>query len=188
MTTAILFYAYAAVAIAGAIGLVAARQLVHAVMSLFATLVAIGALFLLLGSQFLAAAQLFIYGGAITVLVLFVLMFTGADVRGGSESPRSVRLAALAVGLGFFVLLAAGFVSAKWQTRPAHEETVNAVASILFSRLAIPFEIAGLALTVALIGAIVLGREDDVLATPARAANAAETASHTETADAGDAL
>ncbi len=126
-------------------------------------LVAVGALFLLLGSQFLAAAQLFIYGGAITVLVLFVLMFTGANLRGGAESPRTVRLAALAVCIGFFALLTAGFVTASWRTAPAHAETVNAVASLLFSRLAIPFEVAGLALTVAVIGAIVLSREDDVV-------------------------
>ena len=85
----VLFYVYALVAIAGALGLVAARSLVHAVMSLFATLIAVAALFLLLGSQFLAAMQLFVYGGAITVLVLFVLMLTGAAPRGRCEVVHS---------------------------------------------------------------------------------------------------
>jgi len=158
----VLFYVYALVAIAGAVWLVIARDLVHAVMSLFATLIALAALFLLLGSQSLAAMQLFIYGGAITVLVLFVLMFTGANREGGARSSRAVQLTALAICLGFFVLLAVAFVTARWQLTPVRGESVNAVALLLFSRLAIPFEIAGLALTVALIGSIVLAREDDV--------------------------
>lgn len=160
----VLFYVYALVAIVGAVGLVVARNLVHAVMSLFATLLATAALFLLLGSQFLAAVQLFIYGGAITVLVLFVLMFTGADLAGGTKSSRRVQLTALVVCVGFFALLAVGFVTADWHTVSTQSQSTNAIASLLFSRLAIPFEIAGLALTIAVIGAIVLTREDDVAA------------------------
>ena len=84
-----------------------ARKLVHALMSLFATLVAIAALFLLLGSEFLAAMQLFVYGGAVTVLVLFVLMLSG------EAAEAEARLAPLGragwrgvVCVAFFALLA----------------------------------------------------------------------------------
>jgi len=157
------FYVYALVAVAGAIGLVAARQLVHAAMSFFATLLAVAALFLLMGSQFLAAMQLFVYGGAMTVLVLFALMFTGASPDGGKQTSRAIRWLGAIVAASFFILLAAAFASAGWMVSPSQPMSVEAIATIMFSRLVVPFEIAGLALTIALIGAIVLAREDDVL-------------------------
>jgi NADH-quinone oxidoreductase subunit J len=167
-----LFYFYALVAVAGSIGLVTSRQLVHAVMSFFATLLAVAGLFLLLGSEFLAAMQLFVYGGAMTVLVLFALMFTGAKPEGGGASKRGVRVLAFVVAAAFFALLAAAFVTAGWKISPAQRMDVAAIATILFSRLVVPFEIAGLALTIALIGAIVIAREDDVLGTAEATAEA----------------
>jgi len=157
------FYVYALVALAGAIGLVTARQLVHAVMCFFATLLAVAGLFLLLGSEFLAAMQLFVYGGAMTVLVLFALMFTGAAPEGGRATRGAVRWLALGVTAAFFGLLTVAFATAGWRISPAQPMDVAAIATILFSRLVVPFEIAGLALTIALIGTIVLAREDDVL-------------------------
>jgi NADH:ubiquinone oxidoreductase subunit 6 (subunit J) len=157
------FYLYALVAIAGAIGLVSARQLVHAVMCFFATLVAIAGIFLLLGSEFLAAMQLFVYGGAMTVLVLFALMFTGSRPVPERSARSAVPWLAGAVLLTFFGMLAAALWSAGWAISPAKPMDVAAIATILFSRLVVPFEIAGLALTIALIGAIILAREDDVV-------------------------
>jgi NADH-quinone oxidoreductase subunit J len=165
--SAVLFYAYATVAIVGAIGLVASPKLIHAVMWFLATLVAIAGLFLLLGSEFLAAMQLFVYGGAMTVLLLFALMFTGAVPKNEGVAKRAVRWLAAAVAVAFFALLAAAYYSAGWPISPAQPMDAAAIASIIFSRLVVPFEIAGLALTIALIGAIVLAREDDVMnATP----------------------
>jgi NADH-quinone oxidoreductase subunit J len=161
--TTVFFYLYAAVAIAGAVGLVAARRLVHAVMSLFATLFSIAALYLLLGSEFLAAMQLFVYGGAITVLALFVLMLTRPDEDQPARSSGAVRWIAAALCVAFFGVLAATLGTARWQFAAEQPQTTESLATILFSRYVLPFEIAGLVLTIALIGAIVLAREDDVL-------------------------
>jgi NADH-quinone oxidoreductase subunit J len=158
----VLFYLYALVALAGALGLVTTRNLVHAVMCFFATLLSVAGLFLLLGSEFLAAMQLFVYGGAMTILVLFALMFTGAKPEGGSATHGAVRWLAVAVAASFFALLAVAFFSAGWKISPAAPMSIEAIATVMFSRLVVPFEIAGLALTIALIGAIVLAREDDV--------------------------
>lgn len=157
------FYLYAAIAVAGAVGLVSARKLVHGVMSFFATLIAISGLFLLLGSEFLAAMQLFVYGGAMTVLVLFALMFTGASPDGGSTTRPAIRWLAFGVVASLFAVLVSAFATAGWKVAPSAPMDVNAIAAIMFSRLVVPFEIAGLALTIALIGAIVIAREDDVL-------------------------
>lgn len=156
----VLFYVYATVAVAGALGLVLARSLVHAVMGLFATLFSIAALYLLLGNEFLAAMQLFVYGGAVTVLVLFVLMLA----RPGTEEARRITgpqtLAALVLCGVFFVHLAVFVGTAAWSPATAHQHDTASLATIMFSRYALPFEAAGLALTVALIGAILLARDE----------------------------
>ena len=113
--------------------------------------------------------QLFVYGGAVTILVLFVLMLSGEAGRDRGESSRRsvawigarrvrrvLRAARAHHRLGTTWPLAAG----------PRRSTPRRIATILFSRYVLPFEIAGLALTVALIGAIVLSREDDDSATP----------------------
>ena len=159
----VFFYFYAAVALTGAVGLVAAPKPLHAFMSFFATLVAVAGLFLLLGSEFLAAMQLFVYGGAMTVLMLFALMFTGELPDGESAAKGAWKWLGIVVAGSFFGLLVWAYSSAGWKIAPAQPMDVATIAGILFSRLVVPFEIAGLALTIALIGAIVLAREDDVL-------------------------
>ncbi len=162
MTTTILFYAYAGVAVAGAVGLVAARRLLHGVMSLFATLVAIGGLYLLMGMEFLAAMQLFVYGGAITVLVMFALMLAGPRAETADEPRRAQRWVAGIVAVLFALAVGLIVATAEWEVVPAHIHDTASIATILFSRYALPFEIAGLSLTIALIGAVVIARQDDL--------------------------
>lgn len=161
-TDTVFFYLHSLIAIVGAVGLVTAPRLVHAVMFMFATLFAIAAIYLLLGSQFLAAMQLFVYGGAITVLVLFVLMLTRPEAE-KTATNGVVRWAAMVICLVFFGFLTMTLAPAKWDLASNVPHTTESLAAILFSRYVLPFEIAGLALTIALIGAIVLAREDDVL-------------------------
>ncbi|HSK48833.1 MAG TPA: NADH-quinone oxidoreductase subunit J [Coriobacteriia bacterium] len=164
-TQAVFFYLYAAIAVAGAVGLVAARQLVHAVVSMFATLFAIAALFLVIGSEFLAAMQLFVYGGAITVLVLFVLMLTQQGSKEQADSARptkpTVRWMGVAASVALFVSVVFTLGRTTWPEAATTSLTTASLATVLFSRYVLPFEVAGLILTVALIGAIVLAREDD---------------------------
>lgn len=162
MTASVLFYAYAAVAIVGAVGLVTTSRLVHAVMFLFATLFSIAALYLLLGSEFLAAMQLFVYGGAITVLVLFVLMLTRPAPEPDNLGNRAMRLVAAGVTAIFFLVLSVTMAFSRFTLASSKLHDTASLAEILFSRYVLPFEIAGLVLTIALIGAIVLAREDDV--------------------------
>lgn len=160
MTDVVFFYIYAMVALAGAIGLVTLKNLVHAAMCLFATLFAIAALFLLLGSEFLAAMQLFVYGGAITVLVLFVMMLTRAVPEEAGSQRKSVRWLSAAVCLAFFAVVAGTLGTTSWELAAEHAHDTASLAEILFSRYVLPFELAGLALTIALIGAVVLAREE----------------------------
>lgn len=163
MTSTVLFYVYSAIAIAGAVGLVLAPKLVHAVLSLFVTLVAVAAIYLLLGSEFLAAMQLFVYGGAITVLVLFVLMLTRPTPEAAAVTKRPVLWVAGVLCVAFFALLVANLAGARFAVVANQAQTTSSLAEILFSRYVLPFEVAGLALTIAFIGAILLAREDDVM-------------------------
>jgi NADH-quinone oxidoreductase subunit J len=112
--------------------------------------------------EFLAAMQLFVYGGAITVLVMFALMLAGPRAETVDKTRRAQRWAAGIVA-GLFAL-AVGFIvaTAEWQVVPAHIHDTASIATILFSRYALPFEIAGLSLTIALIGAVVIARQDDL--------------------------
>ncbi len=155
-----LFYFWAAVAVVGALGLVLAPKLVHAALWLFATLFAIAALYLVLGSEFLAAMQLFVYGGAVTVLVLFVLMLTRPTEEPSAKSTRFTRFAAMLLCIVFFGVLAITVGGASWSEVAVAQQDTASLAEILFSRYVLPFEVAGLVLTIALIGAIVLAREE----------------------------
>ncbi len=133
-------------------------------MWLLMTLVAVAALFLLMGSEFLGAMQLFVYGGAITVLVLFVLMLT----RPSPESVDAPTPARRAVAAGSTVALFAALAMALWTSHVATAASgpidTASLAELLFSRYLVPFEIAGLLLTIALIGAVVIAREEPVTA------------------------
>jgi NADH-quinone oxidoreductase subunit J len=160
------FYLYAAVALAGALGLVLAKKLAHSLMCVFATLIAVAALFLLLDAEFLAAMQLFVYGGAVTILMLFALMLSGEAAEAEERLSRSVAWIAGVVCVAFFAMLAFTIGSADWPLAAAETIDTATIATILFSKYLVPFEIAGLALTVALIGAIVMSREDDSPAAP----------------------
>jgi NADH-quinone oxidoreductase subunit J len=110
--------------------------------------------------------QLFVYGGAITVLVLFVLMLTGPQPEAGGRSKEIIRLLSVALCVVFFGAITMVIWQAKWQVTVPHIHDTASIATILFSSYVLPFEIAGLSLTIALIGAIVLAREDDVMDAP----------------------
>jgi len=167
---AVFFYVYAVVAVAGALGLVLAKKLAHSLMCVFATLVAVSALFLLLGSEFLAAMQLFVYGGAVTILMLFALMLGGSAAETEEKVDPSVVWVAAVACIAFFGMLLFTIGEAQWPLAPSAPIDTAAIATILFSKYLVPFEIAGLALTVALIGSIVMSREDDAPESPAEKA------------------
>ncbi len=93
-------------------------------MSLFATLIAMAMLYMLLGSQFLAAMQLFIYGGAVTVLVLFVLMLTKPSPESVGNPGAAGRWVAAGATLVLFGVLATAIAMSRLHdARPASRTT-----------------------------------------------------------------
>jgi NADH-quinone oxidoreductase subunit J len=161
------FYLFAFIAVAAAFMVIAARNPVHSVLWLILTFFNAAALFLLTGAEFLAMILLVVYVGAVAVLFLFVVMMLDVDFaalkRGALEyAPAGALIgiilaAELVVVLGGYALspeLASGVV----QPIPALAERENtaALGDILYTQYVYFFQIAGLILLVAMIGAIVL--------------------------------
>ncbi|HEX9942355.1 MAG TPA: NADH-quinone oxidoreductase subunit J [Thermoanaerobaculia bacterium] len=167
----LLFYVFAALALAGAIGVVTMRNPMYGAISLLLTFLSIAALFLLRRAEFVGIVQIFVYGGGIMVLFLFVIMLVNLhrlpEIRlfGGQSWAAGVLAVALLVFFGYFFLQIPGGDSAPAQ--PELLRTVEgqdlgnsqAVAWSLYTQQLLPFEIASVFLLVAMVGAVVLGRK-----------------------------
>lgn len=159
---AISFWILAAVVIASALAVVLLRNIFHAALFLVLCFFTIAGIFVILSADFLAAAQVLIYVGAIAVLIIFAIMLTRETQR-GSPSGR-LRLPALMLGLLFLATMVFVVVSTDWQVimEIPDQATTSAIAQALFSGeegFVLPLEIAAALLLAAIIGAIVLVRE-----------------------------
>ncbi len=159
--TELFFDLMAAIVIAGALGTVLVRNVVYAALFLIMSLMGVAGVYILLSVEFLALVQVLVYGGAVTVLILFALMLTRAsDVKERLDGDQKPLAAVAAIALfGIFVAM----VSQTTWPRNAGELTVvpfDAIGLALFNRWAVPFEVASGVLLVALVGAIVLSMEE----------------------------
>ncbi len=162
------FAVAAAIVLAGAIGVVIARNPVHAALMLVMTLFGIAVLFVAQRADFLAAVQVIVYAGAIVVLFLFVIMFLGVDKTESVkvEPLRGQRpLAAALTALGLAGVLILGLVS-HWSTgKPSVAGAANGTGSnvaklgrSVFTTYLFPFEVTSALLVIAVVGAVVLAR------------------------------
>lgn len=157
-----IFYFVGALAVAGGAGVVFSRNVVHAALFLMLALFAVAGVFVLLAAEFLAIVQVLIYGGAVTILILFAMMLTRVrDLPTATDGPQ--KPFAFLAAAAFAVTSIAAIVSTDW---PGNTDEINVIAfndigSSLFTTWAVPFEIASLLLMVALIGAIILARSEE---------------------------
>ena len=160
MQTAV-FFAIAAIAVASALGLIVRRNPIHGALFLVVNLGSVAAIYLMLNAQFLAAAQVIIYAGAIMVLFVFAIMvLIPGKEETGPDPRRSVRL--LAIPLGALLLLE---VLLMVVARPAHPEAraraaggVQAIGRLLFTDYLFPFELTSVLLLAALVGVLALAK------------------------------
>jgi NADH-quinone oxidoreductase subunit J len=169
--TIVLFYAFAAIAIAAAIGVVIARSPVGSLLFMTVTLFAISGTFVLLEAHFLAAVQVIVYAGAIMVLFLFVIMLLNLgheaqrDLRWGAFSIVSAAVVGGIVGLlalqlrGSDGALGSGAGAQAIAAASREYGVVGAIARPLYTTYVVPFEITGILLLVAIVGAIVLAKK-----------------------------
>lgn len=153
----ILFALVSVLTLGGAIGVVSTRNVVHAALFLLLSLLGVAGVYLLLFAEFLALVQVLIYGGAITIVVLFAVMLTRSSEYPRISDNRQWPLAVLVAVAVATVLGAAFWVAPQVPAQPQAPEFTRLAAS-LFTKWALPFEIASLVLLVALIGAIIIAR------------------------------
>lgn len=157
------FYLMAGLSLVGAVGLCFTRSVVHGALFLILALLGVGGIFFTLMADFLALVQVLLYAGGVTILLLFAMMLTHVRERPDALDNPQKPFAALA-SLGFFVVTAGVIYATNWPRTatngPVHID-FTAIAQSLFSRWAVPFEIASLLLLVALMGAIIIARSED---------------------------
>lgn len=119
----VIFYFVAALTVLGGLGVVLARNVVHSALFLIVALLAVAAVFILLSAEFLAIVQVLIYGGAVTILILFAMMLTRVrDMPGALDGPqRPFAALAAAAFLGLSIL---AVVSAEW---PGETEKISVI-------------------------------------------------------------
>lgn len=160
------FWVLAVATVGGALLVVHLRDVFRAALALVVTFLGIAGLFALLSAEFLAVVQVLIYAGAIAVLVIFAVMLTRDVAHGNPGTP--VQVVALTVGALLLGLLVWGIVEAEWDTLPAVlpqelqqalVETPQRLGGLLVRRFVLPFEIAGVVLLAAVLGALAIVRE-----------------------------
>jgi NADH:ubiquinone oxidoreductase subunit 6 (subunit J) len=161
----VVFFVAAIGAITGAIGVVALRNPFYSVLALVGHLLCLAALFLLLRAEFVAAAQVVVYAGAVMVLYLFVVSYIGGGAPALAPGGRQLRgVAALAVGALFVELsiavLGSGLSALDGEGAPYVPGfgSPAAIGEALLTKFLLPFELASLLLLVAAVGAVVLAR------------------------------
>ena len=172
-----LFIIFSLIAIVAAAGVILSRRPIYSALFLLVNFATLAALYIMLQAQFLAVIQIIVYGGAIVVLFLFVVMLLGGgeltDIRDASR-PLSQRIRwpqIAALGLAVLLLVTVGYGLITGEGRPGGllnpvqgdttafgQGSVQAIGSVLYTDYLLPFELASILLLVGMIGAVVLAR------------------------------
>ncbi len=165
-----IFYGVLAVVVVGsAVGMLVSRNAVYSALFLVLNFGTVGFLYILLGAPFIAMTQIAVYAGAIMVLFLFVIMLLGGESLPTSEPLRgqvgiTVLFCLIFVVEAALVILWKGGVPALLPMPDSTFASPTAVGMALFTKYLLPFEITSIILLAALIGAIVLTKQDRILA------------------------
>jgi len=168
------FLALAAVAVVSAFRVVTAPKIMHAALWMGFTFFLVAGLFVVMGAEFLAAAQVLVYVGAVTTIILFGIMLSeAAEVRGGRASVAAAEVPQgstfwrrhvlpVVATLAFVGIMVAVYTSVPWPPMAGvGGDTVPQIGRALFTTYVVPFELAAVLLLIALIGAIVIAIRDD---------------------------
>jgi NADH-quinone oxidoreductase subunit J len=157
---AVTFFIVAALAVASALALILKRNPIHGALFLVVNLACVAVLYLSLGAEFLAAAQVIVYAGAIMVLFVFAIMvLIPGKEETGPDPRRRVRVLALPVGALLFLQLAMILIPRR--TAPAPPPvggSAESLGRLLFTDYLFPFELTSVLLLAAMVGVLVLAR------------------------------
>ncbi len=160
---AVLFYLFAAISVASAIGVVATRNIVRTALCLLFALVGVAGLYFLLHAEFLAAVQLVVYAGGTLILIVFGVMLTSKSPFSRFQPKTIEVVVALIIGAVLLTALVAAIVQTRFADKPPVagadlEYPVRHLGELLLGQYLLPFELASVLLLVVMIGAAYLAK------------------------------
>jgi NADH-quinone oxidoreductase subunit J len=160
-----LFFIFATFAVAGALNLLFQRHPINAALSLIVVMTSLAVLYLLLGAEFLAAAQVIVYSGAIMVLFTFVIMLLNAGeeerLRGATQVGYIVGVPGVTVLIGLLTYIFLSRSTPAAPTRLGESIVTTAdLSRVLFRDLLLPFEVTSVLILIAILGAVALARKE----------------------------
>lgn len=161
-----LFWMLSAVALTGAIMVLASKNPVHSVLWLIVVFFAISGHYVLLNAQFLAIVNLIVYAGAIMVLFLFVIMLM--NLNAVIETRKNLWMKAAGIisgGILFLIMISvvrssADMVNRTAQLKEGNIGLIDTLGKVLFTQYVVPFEISSVLFLSAMVGAVVIGKKD----------------------------
>jgi NADH-quinone oxidoreductase subunit J len=163
-----LFIIFGALALGGALNLLFQRHPINSALSLVVVMMSLAVLYWSLGAEFLAAAQVIVYSGAIMVLFVFVIMLLNAGEEEPTHGSRAASIVGFPGAAAIFCLLSFVFLSERDALGKANVggdlgnglDNIAAVSAMLFTRQLLPFEVTSVLILVAILGAVVLARKE----------------------------
>ncbi|HEX4581958.1 MAG TPA: NADH-quinone oxidoreductase subunit J [Acidobacteriaceae bacterium] len=161
----VIFLIFGALCIAGAVNLLLQRHPINSALSLIVVMTSLAVLYLLLGAEFLAAAQVIVYSGAIMVLFTFVIMLLNAGEEERTHGSRAAYLVgfpgvAALLGLLTYIFLSVRTPLGNAQLGGDTLVTTADLSRVLFRDLLLPFEVTSVLILVAILGAVALARKE----------------------------
>ena len=163
-----LFIIFGTLAVAGALNMLFQRHPINSALSLVVVMMSLAVLYWSLGAEFLAAAQVIVYSGAVMVLFLFVIMLLNAGVEERTTGSRAAYVMGFPGAAAIFCLLSFVFLSERNALGPStlggtlgHGiDNISEISAMLFTKLLLPFEVTSILILVAILGAVVLARKE----------------------------
>ena len=160
----VIFYVLATLAVIGALSLILQKHPIHSALSLIVVMVALAGLYLLMGAEFVAAVQIIVYGGAIMVLFVFVIMLLNAGVEEHTNFSRLAGYMGVPLGLALTSFIAAAIARSTETVQAAaptlSASTTKSISEMIFKQFVYPFELTSFLILVAIMGAIVLAQRE----------------------------
>jgi NADH-quinone oxidoreductase subunit J len=160
----VLFIIFSGLCVGGALNLLLERHPINSALSLIVVMTSLAVLYLLLGAEFLAAAQVIVYSGAIMVLFTFVIMLLNAGEEERTHGSRAAYLVGFPGAAALVGLLAFIFLSARTHLGEArlgdYLVTTQDLSKLLFRDLLLPFEVTSILILIAILGAVALARKE----------------------------
>jgi len=159
-----LFIIFGALAVAGALNLLLQRHPINSALSLVVVMMSLAVLYWSLGAEFLAAAQVIVYAGAIMVLFTFVVMLLNAGREERTLGSRAARIVGFPAIAAILAVIATSFLKLQGFGDARMDDHITSTAdlsAVLFTKLLLPFEVTSVLILVAILGSVALARKGD---------------------------